>query len=64
MGEQDVDAPSSTGEPEPEVADAGAGVEYEEPPIRERDLEGGVCCPRSGWSRGPGWEPSRARPTL
>ena len=63
MGEQDVDAPSSTGEPEPEVADAGAGVEYEEPPIRERDLEAaGVAA--VAVVEGPAWEPSRVRPTL
>ena len=41
VGEQDVDAPWSPGEPEPEVADARAGVEHEEPPIRERDPEAG-----------------------
>ena len=41
VGEQDVDAACSTGEPEPEIADARAGVEHEEPPVRERDLEAG-----------------------
>ena len=64
MGEQDVDPACTTGEPEPEVADTRAGVEHEEPPVRERDLEarGVAAVPiRRGT---PGWEPRRVRPTL
>ena len=64
VGEEDVDAPCSAGEPEPEGADARAGVEHEQPPVRERHLEAGgiaAVAVRRGARRG---NRAAARPTL
>src|SRR5438046_1191965 len=41
VGEQDVDAGGLGGEPEPEGADARAGVEHEQRSVGERDLDAG-----------------------